>query len=427
MPPKMSSARFLAEKNDVQDLIANSRFREAYQAATQLLKRSDEAGPDAYNGAGLHNALARILVGQTMLAAGDASSALHPLADAQRQVDALITEGEEAAAPLAYVVRGLAGDAMKLLGRHTEALALYEQASQRTQELDQFVEFELHKVDSLVATGQTERALAVANAVVSAFNKLGRPDQQAEARFRLGEVHEQTRDYAAAEEAYRQALAIAVRAELSSQEGKSLTRLGILYDKQERLEDAANFYRRAADVRRRLKDPAGLGNTLSDLGNTLRKLRRWDEARQVLSESIKLKLPLGNAGQRWIPWGLLAKVENAAGDRAAARKAHKHALAALFEYRAAGGEVPRNPITALCPQAFHAIRQGKAAEMDRGLDQLFAAAQADPAQTAYLTALRATLRGSRDEQLAFAPDLDYLLGAEILLLIKLLVNGPSAD
>ena len=235
------------------------------------------------------------------------------------------------------------------------------------------------------------------------------------------------RDYAAAEEAYRQSLTIAVRAGLSSQEGKSLTKLGILYDKQERFEDAANFYRRAADVRRRLKDRAGLGNTLSDLGNTLRRLRRWDEAREVLRELIVLKEPLGNAAQRWIPWGLLEMVENAAGDRAAARTAHMKALAAFFEYRAAGGEVPPNPATGLCPQAFHAIRQGKAAELDRGLDQLFAVAQADPEQTAYLTALRAILCGSRDEQLAFAPEIHYLQAAEILLLIKLLVSGRSPD
>ena len=129
MPPRLTSARFLAANNEVHYLIANTQFREAYQAATQLLKRSNEAGPDAYNGAQVDNALARILVGQTMLAAGDASSALHPLADAQRQVDALTAASEETAAQLAYVVRGSAGDAMKLLGRHTEALALYEQAS----------------------------------------------------------------------------------------------------------------------------------------------------------------------------------------------------------------------------------------------------------------------------------------------------------
>ncbi|MBK8261260.1 MAG: hypothetical protein IPK80_07940 [Nannocystis sp.] len=53
---------------------------------------------------------------------------------------------------------------------------------------------------------------------------------------------------------------------------------------------------------------------------------------------IECKAPFGHAAEPWKTWGVLAKIETAAGDAAAAGSARARARDAFLAYRRASGE-----------------------------------------------------------------------------------------
>ena len=77
---------------------------------------------------------------------------------------------------------------------------------------------------------------------------------------------------------------------------------------------------------------------LKDLGNVLHELRRFDEAREVLTAALAIAKLVGRAAESWNAWTLLEAVERDSGHPDAAHRARQEALQTYRTYRSHGGE-----------------------------------------------------------------------------------------
>jgi Tfp pilus assembly protein PilF len=190
-----------------------------------------------------------------------------------------------------------------------------------------------------------------------------------------------------------------------------------------RLEEAAAFYRQAVDKYVQMEDMAGEGRARNNLAATLCNLRRYGEARQEIRRTIACYEPFGHATQPWTAWAILAEIELADGQPAAAAAARQKALELFLAYRRDGGENHEFG-SRLCAAVTTAMLAGN---IQQAADML-AELRSRPNLPAYflllLDALEAILGGRRDPSLAQHPDLDYTYAAEIRLLLETL---PRAD
>ena len=178
------------------------------------------------------------------------------------------------------------------------------------------------------------------------------------------------------------------------------------------------FYRQAADKYIEIRDLANEGRTRSNLAATLRKLRRFDEARQEIRRAIECKSQFGHASERWKTWAILADIETDAGNTTAAAEAKDKAVASYLAYRRDGGENHDGP-GRLSLAVTQSLLAGDPATAMSLLEQL--AADPDAARVLpFIHALQAIVAGSRDRTLADTPDMYYRNAAEILLLIETL-------
>ncbi len=241
----------------------------------------------------------------------------------------------------------------------------------------------------------------------------------ATAWHQIGMVHEEAGNYEAAEEAYREALALRVRHQYRKDEADTLTHLGLLYDKMGRLEEAVTFLRQALDIDILLNDTFNEGKDRNNLAIRLIKLGRYDEARAEIRRAIECKQPYGHAAEPWKTWGILHDLERAVGDQAAAEQARAEARRLFLAYRRDGGE-NHSGGGRLCAAFYQAMQAGQRAEMESLLQQLAEDPERSDAFKALVSALQAILRGSRDPALAENPALDYHDAAEVQLLLEAL-------
>ena len=181
-------------------------------------------------------------------------------------------------------------------------------------------------------------------------------------------------------------------------------------------EEAVAFFRQAADKYVEIGDVANEGAARNNLGDTLRKLRRFDEARQEIRRAIECKAQFGHASEPWTTWGILADIETDAGNPTAAAEAKRKAIECYLAYRRDGGE-NHNPDGRICLAVTEPLLAGDPAAAASILQQLAADPEAAAWLRPFIQALQAIVAGSRDRTLADAPDLNYSMAAEILFLL----------
>ena len=251
------------------------------------------------------------------------------------------------------------------------------------------------------------------------FTQLEEPGSVAVSWHQTGMAYQNTGQPEAAEDAYRKSLAISVRLGDVAGQARTLLQLGNLYDDVlGRAEEAVAFYRQAVDKYVANGDSASEGLARTNLGNTLRKLRRFDEARHEIHRAVECNAQLGHASTPWNAWAILAGIETEAGYPAAAAQAQRKAIASYGAYRRDGGENHNadGRISLAVTQALLADDTAQAA----GLLQQLAADPDWAWLLPFIQALQAIVGGSRDPRLADAPGLDYMMAAEIGLLIETL-------
>jgi tetratricopeptide (TPR) repeat protein len=418
-----SHARFEASRTRIEQQLASGQLREALAGAQQLLQQAQAAGEEAYAEAEYDLAMAYVLQGQVLRTGAEAQQALPLLQEAGRRFEAIANKhpgvGAEGMASVCFAEQG---NCLSDLGRNVAAAATYEESIRRGEQQGDLRGVAVRKAQLANVRLQQKRyaeALKAYQQARDTFSSLNEPGTVAIAWHQIGMVHERAGQPEAAEEAYNQSLAIRVRLGNQAGQADTLGQLGNLYDDVlQRPEEAVTFYRRAAEIFLEIGHSAKEGATQNNLADTFRKLQRLEEARQAIRRAIECKAPFGHTALPWTSWAILADIETAAGNSAAAADARHQALAAFLAYRRDGGE-NQTGSGRLVLSVRQALASGDLAEAASLLQQL-TADSVWAEHLPFLTALQAITAGSRDRSLAGDPDLHYSQAAEVLLLIEAL-------
>jgi tetratricopeptide (TPR) repeat protein len=420
-----SHGRFQASDNRIDNLLAAGQLREALAGAQQLLQQAQAAGEAAYAGADYDLAIAFLSLGRVLKAGGGAQQALPLLQEAGRRFDLISNNSDKsksvAAEHMSCVCLTDRGDCLRALGRYDSAVTMYEASNTRSRRTGNHRQLAIGngQLGSVhLALGRYSEALEAYQEALDTFSRLNEPGSVAKAWLQMGTAYLRAGNPDKAEQAYNQSLHISVRNNNHRMQQMVLNNLGVLYERfLNRYEEAANFYKQSANILRALGDIGNEGAPLNNLAETLRKLKRLDEARQAIRRAIDCKAAFGHEAEPWTSWAILAKIETAAGNNAAAADARHQALNAYLAYRRDGGEnQTRSGRLALAIR--EALASGNPAEA-ASLQQLTADPQA-ASMLPFLTALQAITAGSRDRSLAEDPALHYPEAAEVLLLIEAL-------
>jgi len=417
-----SHARFEASRTSIEQQLAAGQLREALGDAQQLLQQAQAAGEAAYVGADYDLAGAFFLLGQVMKTEGGAQQALPLLQEAGRRMEAFAnTNKNNAAARMASVCLGAQGNCLRSLGRYDAAAANYEESIRRAEQRGDQREVAVSKGELGTIRLYQQRyaeALEAHQQARDTFSRLNEPGSVAIAWHQIGRVHEEAGQPEVAEEAYNQSLAIKVQLGNQAGQANTLGQLGILYSSVlQRPEDAVAFYRRAAEIYGAIGDTFAQGIQWNNLAKTLSNLQRLEEARQAIRRAIECAAPFSHAAWPWTSLAILADIETAAGNSAAADARHQ-ALGAFLAYRRDGGENPSGS-GRLALAVRQALASGEPAEATSHLQQL-TADSVWAEHLPFLAALQAITAGSRDRSLAEDPALDYTQAAEVVLLIEAL-------
>ena len=421
-----SHARFEASRTRIKQQLAAGQLREALAGAQQLLQQTQAAGEAAYADADYDLAMAFFLLGRVLETGGGAQQALPLLQEAGRRFEAIANANDNIAAEgMASICLAEQGDCLRDLGRYDAAAAAYEEAIRRSEQRGDLREVAVSKIHLGTVRLKQQRyaeALEAYQQARDTFSRLNEPGTVAIAWHQIGRVHQEAGQPEVAEEAYNQSLAIEVRLGSIVGQSRTLNQLGSLYDVVlGRPEDAVAFFLTAAENYVQIGDTASEGHTRSLLANTLRKLHRFDEARQEIRRAIECNAQFGHASEPWKSWSILDGIQTDTGNAAAAAEAKGKAIACYLAYRRDGGE-NHNLAGRLSLAVTQALRDGNPAQAATLLQQR--AANPEAAELLpFIGALQAVVAGSRDPALADQPELDYTMAAEILLLIESLAAG----
>jgi tetratricopeptide (TPR) repeat protein len=418
-----SHAHFEASRTRIEHQLAAGQLQEAWAGAQQLLQQAQASGEAAYDGADYDLAGGFFLLGRVLNEIGRAQQALPLLQEAGRRFEDLAHKRHGiGAVMMASICLTELGDCLSALGRYDSAAAAYEEAISRDEQCgdlrgvavgkDQLgsVRFYQHRYTDALKAYQEAR---------DTFSRLNEPGTAANAWLKIGAVHKEMGQLEAAEEAYNRSLAIFVRLGNQAGQARNLGQMGLLYnDELKRPEEAIGFYRRAAEIYENIGDLVGEGSIWSDLADTLSQLQRLDEAKYAIRRAIDCKAPVGHAAEPWKTWTILAIIETAASNSAAAADARHQAFDAFLAYRRDGGE-NQHGSGRLALAVRQALASGDPAKATSLLQQLAAASEA-ASMLPFLKALQAITAGSRDRSLVEEPALDYDQAAEVLLLIEAL-------
>ncbi len=405
-------------------------MRAAFDGARQLLDHARAAGEQAYPDADYDLAMSCFLLGRVLKTAGSSDQALPLLDEARERFESVERDRPgRGAAGMASVCLTERGDCFLVLGRLDEAAETYELSIR-------FDEQRGAERDVAVGKGQLgsvrmdqrryPEALAAYVEARERFTRLDEPGSVAVIWHQTGMAYQNAGQPEAAEDAYRQSLAIKVRLGNLAGQASTLLQLGNLYGNElGRPEEAAAFYRQAADKYVAIQDVADEGLVRSNLAETLRKLRRLDEARREIRRAIECKSHFGHAAEPWKTWSILADIETDAGNPQDTAEAKRKAIACYLAYRRDGGE-NHFRVGRICLAVTQSLLAGDPSAAASLLQQR----AADPEESwllPFLHALQPIVAGSRDPALAADPELSYTMAAEILFLIETLEKHDSTS
>jgi tetratricopeptide (TPR) repeat protein len=424
-------ARFQTQMTRIEQQLDGGRLREALDGAKELLGRARRADQKAYPGVDYDLAMALNVLGQVLAAGGGSEQALPCLDEALERFEALANEGaDKAAEGMVAVCHVRRGECFLNLGRLDQAATAYEESIRVAVQLGYERQIAAGKgqMGSVrLLQHRYKEALMAYEEARERFTSLDELGSIGVIWHQIGMVYQGAGQPESAEDAYRKSLAIKVQFGDVAGQATTLANLGILYmSALGRTEESVPFYRQAADKFTDIGDTAGEGKTRNGLAIALRVLRRLEEARQEISRAIKCGESLGHTMAPWKSWTVLATIEAEDGNHVAAAKAKRKALECYLAYRRDGGENHYGD-GRICLDVTRALLTGDPA----GAVSILQHVAADPELPAWVSpfiqALQTIVAGSRDRALADAPDLEYTMAAEILLLIETLEKHEAGE
>jgi len=417
-------ARFEAQWTKVDQQYRGGRLREAFDGAQNLLQRARQVGETAYQHADYDLAMACWLLARVLKTAGGSEQALLLLDEAQKRFETVERDqpgrGAEMMTSTCFTERG---DCFRTLGRLDEAASAYEETIRRGKQsgAERAVAVAKGQLGTVrMLQRRYEEALDAHQEARERFTRLDEPGFVAVSWHQTGRVYGEAGQPEAAEDAYRKSLAIKVRLGDLAGQATTLLQLGNLYDDAlGRPEEAVAFYRQAADKRVELGDATGEGRARNNLADTLRRLRRFEEARQEIHRAIQCDAQFGHASEPWKTWNVLSEIETADGNTIASAESKRKAKEHYLAYRRAGGE-NHNPDGRICFAVTQVLLTGDSTAAASLIQRIAVDSDLPAWLGAFIEALQAIVAGSRDRTLADTPDLNYSMAAEILFLIETL-------
>lgn len=420
-----NNARFQSACTRIEQQLFSGRLREALDGAQQLFERCRVMGEQAYPDADYDLAIAAFLLGRVLRFIGASDSALPMLEEAQRRFN-LIEQRAPSLVADSMVSNCIVerGECFRALGRLDEAAAAFEESLRRDSETGRqqsgdyaYTVGELGLVRLL--QDRSKEALKAFNEARERLTRLDQPTAVALIWHRTGIVYQRMQQHDEAEDAYRESLAITVRIGDREGQARTLVQLGSLYSELGRLDEAVIFYCQAADKYFEVGIKLREGETRRNLANALCKVGRLDDARQEVQLAIECGTQFGHTSEPWTAWIILAGIEARAGNPAAAADAKRKGIACYLAYRRDGGE-NHEAEGRINRAVTEPLLAGDAATAASLLHQLATHPNATGPLGTYIRSLQAIVDGRRDRTLADAPDLNYMMAAEILLLIETL-------
>lgn len=424
-----SHAQYNASRTRIEQLLDSGLLREAVKEALELHKRAKQAGEQAYPSADYDLAMACNLVGDVLPHVGESELALSLLDEARGRFEIIETKRPgRGAANMASVCLARKGDCLLLLGRLEEAATTYEECILRSGKLNderQVAAVKNHLGSVRKLQSRYPEALAAHAEARERFTHLNEPESVAVTWYQMGNVYQRAREPEKAEDAYREALAIWVRLGNVNRQASTLMELANLYVIFGRTEGSIPMYRQAADKFAEILDVVSEGKARHGLAVAFHILGRLDEARQEIWHSIRGTQSSGHEIELWKTWGILFDIETDAANPSGAADAKQNAIACYLAYRRDGGE-NQNPAGRISLAVTKHLLAGDTDTAAVFIQQFAEHPNTKISLGTFICALQAIVAGSRDRTLADAPDLDYGMVTEILLLIETLEKRDLA-
>ena len=417
-------AQFQTTRTRIEQHIVDGHLREAVDEALKLIQRARAVGENAYPNADYDLAIACLVLARVLKITRKSEQALPLLNEARQHLEVFEKRnpgcGAERVASICFAEQG---DCLRNLGRLDEAATAYEENIHRAIELgdDQQVAVGKGQIGILrMEQGRYQEALEAYEEARKHAARLDMTSAVAEFWHQTGIVYHAIGQTEAAEDAYRKSLAIRTQIGEKTWQASTLGQLGILYlVNLGRLEEASAFFRQAVDKYIETQNKFGEGLQRVNLAQCLRKLHRFDEARKEIQQAFECGCQFGHEASPWNTWQILSDIETDAGNPAAAAEAKRQAIACYLAYRRDGGE-NKNPDGRISLDDIQSLLACDPATAASLLQQFAANPKLPSYARTFLHALQAIIAGSRDRTLADAPDLNFMLAAEILFLIETL-------
>lgn len=418
------SAHFQVARTKIMHLMVSGKLGDALLDSQTLLQQARAAGESSYPHSDYDLALACSMHAQMLIRADRLDQAL-PLIEEALERFRLIVQAcanNDAKAMISVCLTGL-GDYFLKKGQFNESAKAYEESIRHSEQHEYKREAGVAKGGLgfvYLLLGRLQDALEAYEDARDLFEKLNEPSSVAVSWFQIGRVYEAMSVPGEAEKAYRESLRIEIQSGNVDGQAYALGQLGLLYDVAFNLtEESVKLLQQALNLHIDNGDLASEGRCRHNLAIRLLKLHRLNEARCEIKRAIECSLTFGNDASIWTSWNILSNIETEAGNFDAAKVAKQKAIACYLAYRRDGGE-SHNLVGQISVNLTKYLLAGNISavvlsyQLPEGQDP-----NSDGFQT-YIQALQAIVDGSRDRSLADAPDLHYMMAAEILLMIETL-------
>ena len=233
MTSSWNHAQYQVMDNRIDQQLATGHLQEAYDGAQALLERARMAGETAYPDSDYDLAMAYWLFARVLQSVGGAEEALPLLDEARQRFEAFEKKepgrGAERMASACFTEQG---DAFLDLGRLDEAAAAYEEGIRRDEQRGAERDVAVGKIQLGTVRMEQRRypeALGAYEEARKQFNALDEPGMVSVSWHQTGMVYQDMGEAEAAEDAYRQSLAIEVQLGNVAGQASTLGQLGNLY------------------------------------------------------------------------------------------------------------------------------------------------------------------------------------------------------
>jgi CHAT domain-containing protein/Tfp pilus assembly protein PilF len=233
--------------------------------------------------------------------------------------------------------QGTAESLRKAIAKFEEALKLYREAGDRTQEA-----VTLNNIGLVYSNlGEKQKALEYLGQSLPVSRAVGDRSQEAITLSNIGSIYDYLGEKQKALEYYNQSLPLSRTTGDRSQEAITLNNIGVVYLDLGEKQKALEYYNQSLPLRRVVGDRSGEATTLSNIGAVYNDLGEKQKALEYYSQSLPLSRAVGDRGGEASTLNNIGAVYNDLGEKQKALEYYSQSLT----LRRAVGDAPGEAVT----------------------------------------------------------------------------------